>query len=80
MAHGKGMWFQQDGARCPVAAVRQWLGKFDGRVISHLTEWSWPSRNPDLPPGLLVLSIRLSRTETGPSCNPTGAAIQSGEV
>ena len=46
------LWFQQDGATVhTTAAVRQWLaGKFDGRVISRLTERSWPSRSPDLSP------------------------------
>ena len=46
------LWFQQDGAIVhTTAAVRQWLaGKFDGRVISRLTERSWPSRSPDLTP------------------------------
>ena len=46
------LWFQQDGATVhTTAAVRQWLEeKFDGRVISRLTERPWPSRSPDLSP------------------------------
>ena len=47
-----GLWFQQDGATVhTTATVRQWLAeKFEGRVISRLTERPWPPRSPDLSP------------------------------
>ena len=45
-------WYQQDGATAHTTVqVREWLmSKFGNRVISRLTERSWPSRSPDLSP------------------------------
>ena len=45
-------WFQQDGATVHTTVrEREWLGQnFGGRVISHLTEHSWPANSHDLSP------------------------------
>ena len=44
------MWFQQDGATAHTArATIQLLRQiFEGRIISHSCDISWPSRSPDL--------------------------------
>lgn len=64
-----GLWFQQDGATVhTTAAVRQWLvEKFDGRVISRLTERPWPARSPDLSPlDYWFWSVALAETRRSP--------------
>ena len=45
-------WFQQDGATAHTAGeVMDWLKRrFFGRLISHRSEFQWPSRSPDLSP------------------------------
>ena len=47
-----GLWYRQDGATVhTTTAAREWLKcKFDGRVISRLTDRPWPAKSPDLSP------------------------------
>ena len=46
------LWCQQDGATVHTTTVaREWLQhKFDGRVISRLTDRPWSAKSPDLSP------------------------------
>lgn len=46
------IWFQQDGATAHTSSkARAWLkSRFGNKVISHLTDFPWPARSPDLSP------------------------------
>ena len=46
------IWFQQDGSTAHTSLkARAWLNfRFGNKVISHLTNFPWPARSPDLSP------------------------------
>ena len=51
------LWFQQDGVICHTArqSVAMLQETFPGRIISHGTEFPYPSHSPDLtPPDMLT--------------------------
>ena len=46
------IWFQQTGTTAHTSVIgRDWLkSRFGSKVISHLTDFPWPPRSPDLSP------------------------------
>ena len=66
------IWFQQDGTTAHTSVIaRDWLkSRFGNKGISHLTDFPWPARSPDLSPldFFLWSYVKEKVFSTRPSC------------